>query len=206
MSISYTPACGAANHTIVFGSLEGLAAYDYTGQVCGIGTHGEFGGFVLGDGSYYFLVVGNDGVSAEGSYGTDSALGERPEDIGDPPCAFVQDLTLRCDKDWSVADILITPAIYGEFPNPDNPDNPESPHFDLAAVAGGHWPPITRTTQSFVEKEGACSYGYCRVRRVDSAKPARATDRWEWAPAQGPSGNGQPRRIEAELWCLWAAS
>ncbi len=97
LSITYAPACGAANHTIVFGPLEGLAAYDYAGQVCAIGTSGEFGGFDPGDGSYFFLVVGNDGAATEGSYGTDSALDERPEDLDDPLCAFKQDLSLRCD-------------------------------------------------------------------------------------------------------------
>ena len=43
------------------------------------------------------VVVGNDGVGVEGSYGTDSDLLERPEDLVDPGCVLVQQLALRCD-------------------------------------------------------------------------------------------------------------
>ena len=42
-------------------------------------------------------VVGTDGVSVEGSYGSASGPVERPEDRGDPVCTFTQELSLRCD-------------------------------------------------------------------------------------------------------------
>ena len=51
-------------------------------------------------GSFFFLVVGNDGVGIEGSYGTSwigGASVERSEDLTDPQCSFVQDLSQRCD-------------------------------------------------------------------------------------------------------------
>ena len=54
--------------------------------------------FDPGPGSYFFLVVANDGLGVEGSYGTDSVTEERPEeDLNDPVCSFPQQLTLQCD-------------------------------------------------------------------------------------------------------------
>lgn len=97
ISLSYSPACASADHTIVFGALEQVGVYGYSGQVCGVGNSGSISNFDPGDGSFFFLVVGNDGDSVEGSYGTDSGLRERPEYQLDPGCALVQDLALRCD-------------------------------------------------------------------------------------------------------------
>ncbi|MCP3978549.1 MAG: hypothetical protein GY716_04330 [bacterium] len=97
MSLAYTPACAAADHTIVFGALEHVGLYGYSGQVCGVGNGGAIPDFDPGAGSFFFLVVGNDGDGVEGSYGTDSGAVERPEDHADPGCALVQDLALRCD-------------------------------------------------------------------------------------------------------------
>jgi hypothetical protein len=95
--ISYTPACDGADHTIVFGPLHEVSSYGYSGQVCDIGSVGEYSGFDPEPGSCFFLVVANDGTAREGSYGTASTLNERPEDLGDPVCTFVQDLSRSCD-------------------------------------------------------------------------------------------------------------
>jgi len=100
ISISYGPACSASNHHIEFGRLEDVATLTYSGQVCGIGTSGAYGSFNPGTGSWFFLVVGDDGVGTEGSYGTSLIGGtpvERPEDLLDPVCSFTQDLSQRCD-------------------------------------------------------------------------------------------------------------
>jgi hypothetical protein len=100
LSISYVPACSAADHHIEFGPLDSVASFGYSGQVCGIGTSGSYGSFNPGSGSYFFLVVGDDGSGIEGSYGTSSIDGapvERPEDLSDPVCSFAQDLSQRCD-------------------------------------------------------------------------------------------------------------
>jgi len=100
LSFTYIPACSAADHHIEFGALEDVASFIYSGQVCGIGVSGAYTGFDPGPGSYFFLVVGDDGVGTEGSYGTSFIGGahlERPEDTNDPVCARVQDLTQRCD-------------------------------------------------------------------------------------------------------------
>jgi len=100
LSIVWEPACDSLDHNIEFGPLESVSDYDYSGQDCGIGITGSYDQFDPGTGSFFFLVVGNDGVSTEGSYGLSSIgreLAERPEDLFDPQCVFVQDLSLRCD-------------------------------------------------------------------------------------------------------------
>jgi len=100
ISLSYTPACSAANHHIEFGRLQDVRTATYSGQVCAIGTSGAYGSFNPGPGSWFFLVVGDDGIGTEGSYGTSLIGGtpaERPADSLDPACAFTQDLSQRCD-------------------------------------------------------------------------------------------------------------
>jgi hypothetical protein len=100
ISISYAPACSASDHHIEFGLLQDVDSLGYSGQECGIGTSGSYGSFNPGAGSFFFLVVGNDGAGIEGSYGTDligGSSGERDEDLADPQCSFAQDLSQRCD-------------------------------------------------------------------------------------------------------------
>jgi hypothetical protein len=100
ISIQFEPACEATDHHIEFGLLQNVALPGYSGQVCGIGDTGTYDGFNPGSGSYFFVVVGNDGIGGEGSYGTsfiDGMHAERPDDVSDPLCVFVQDLSERCD-------------------------------------------------------------------------------------------------------------
>jgi len=93
--IAWTPACEATGHALISGPLDSVATYSYTGQLCGLGAGGSYGPFKLGTGSHFFLVAGHrDGI--EGSYGTDSAGQERPEQTTDPTCALQQDLSLPC--------------------------------------------------------------------------------------------------------------
>lgn len=96
MALSWSPACGATDHNLVFGPLAAVATYGYTGQLCGIGTSST-SGFDPGPGSFFFLVVGAAGGGVEGPYGTDSLGRERPEQTADPSCPTTQDLTHRCD-------------------------------------------------------------------------------------------------------------
>jgi DNA-binding beta-propeller fold protein YncE len=96
-AITYEPACSAPDHVVVFGPLDDVSAHAYSGQICGIGSDGSHGPFSPGPGSYFFLIVANDGESVEGSYGTDSHGNERPEDALDPLCSFTRDLRRSCD-------------------------------------------------------------------------------------------------------------
>ncbi len=97
LSLAYLQACGATNHNIVFGPLQDVGVYGYTGQVCGIGASGSVSAFDPGPGSFFFVVVGTDGGGREGSYGLASSGAERPEDLLDPTCSFTQDLSSSCD-------------------------------------------------------------------------------------------------------------
>jgi hypothetical protein len=100
ISIVWTNGCGAADHHIEYGTLQGISTYSYSGQVCGLGTSGSYASFDPGPGSYFFFVVADDGVSVEGSYGTswiNGAASERPQDTLDPACSRVQNLSQRCD-------------------------------------------------------------------------------------------------------------
>ena len=53
------------------------------------------GTLTLGDGSYFWVLVGEDGAN-EGSYGTDGLGTERPKATGFS-CDYPQDLARRCD-------------------------------------------------------------------------------------------------------------
>jgi hypothetical protein len=101
LSIAYVPACDTADHHIEFGLLQDVSGPAYAGQECGVGTSGNYDAFNPGPQSYFFIVVGNDGVDTEGSYGMsliDGVSDERMEDTSDPGCAYVQDLSQRCDR------------------------------------------------------------------------------------------------------------
>lgn len=98
MSLTYQPACGASNHNIVFGPLEDVRTYGYSGQICGVGSTGDVAAFDPGPGSFFFMMVGTADTGLEGSYGVNSAMIERPEIVGDPICPFVQDLGFPCDS------------------------------------------------------------------------------------------------------------
>jgi hypothetical protein len=100
ISISWTPACGASDHHVEFGPLDSVETYGYSGQDCSIGSGGSYTAFNPGPGSFFFMVVGNDGAGIEGSYGISTAGGspaERPEDLLDPSCSLTQNLSQRCD-------------------------------------------------------------------------------------------------------------
>ncbi len=105
MTLQYTIGCAATDHTIVYGALDDVSSYGYSGQDCWIGTSGNHL-FNPGGDSLFFLVVANDGIGIEGSYGTDSAGIERPQDTNDPICSLVQDLSLTCFYEWICDDSL----------------------------------------------------------------------------------------------------
>jgi hypothetical protein len=95
ITVSYTPGCSTSDNTIEYGLLAELSAYAYEGQVCAIANTGS-ATFTLPSGSYFFLVVGNDGAN-EGSYGLGVGEAERPEDSTSASCPLPQDLSQRCD-------------------------------------------------------------------------------------------------------------
>jgi hypothetical protein len=96
IDVSYTPACGASNHTIYYGELAQVAGYGYSGAACGRGTSGTTS-FVPGTlDAAFFVIVGNTGL-LEGSYGRRSTGQERPQDTATPGCDLPQDLSTSCN-------------------------------------------------------------------------------------------------------------
>lgn len=97
VSLAYRPACGASNHSIVFGPLEEVRTYGYSGRICDVGTTGT-AAFDPGPSSFFFLMVGTADSGSTGTYGADSGLDERPAMTADPGCPFTQDLGFPCDR------------------------------------------------------------------------------------------------------------
>lgn len=95
VGVTYTPACSASDHTIHYGPLTAVGTYGYTGGACHVGVSGS-ASFTPGAGSFFFLIVGNDG-NVEGSYGFNSNNVARPADPGAAPCALPQNLGSACD-------------------------------------------------------------------------------------------------------------
>lgn len=95
LGITYTPACAGVDNHIEIGRLEDIRHYGYTAQVCAAGTSGSFG-FNPGPDSYFFMIVADDGVGTEGSYGRNGATQERPANTKTFNCQLVQDLNNSC--------------------------------------------------------------------------------------------------------------
>jgi hypothetical protein len=87
IDMTYTAACDAADHTIYYGDIGSVATYAYSGAECSIGIAGNYS-FDPGTGSFFFIVVANDGVE-EGTYGKDGFAVERPDTA---VCAYTQNL------------------------------------------------------------------------------------------------------------------
>jgi hypothetical protein len=95
LEVSYTPACGATDHTLYVGDLTTLRATGiaWTERTCALGTSGN-AVLDVRTASAYFVVVGNNG-SVEGSYGRGTA-GERPPAGTGTGCQYTQDLSGTC--------------------------------------------------------------------------------------------------------------
>jgi hypothetical protein len=99
IALTYGDGCEATDHVIQYGDLTqaSIAAYSWSGQVCGLGMGGAYAWTPpASPESLFFVIVGNNGT-VEGSYGLDGSGAERPEDVLGAVCPLPQDLTNRCD-------------------------------------------------------------------------------------------------------------
>ncbi|HXH27836.1 MAG TPA: hypothetical protein VNL37_02260 [Candidatus Polarisedimenticolia bacterium] len=81
IALSFSPACDAQGHTIHYGPLATLPTYGWEAADCSFGVAGDISFTpdpAVGD-SIFWVIVGNN-ADWEGSYGTDSAMLERPPD------------------------------------------------------------------------------------------------------------------------------
>ena len=67
--------CAGKGYHTVYGSLANLATYQVGGGVCGMGTSGSFSWTSAPAGDLWFVVVADDLIGTEGSWGTQSAGG-----------------------------------------------------------------------------------------------------------------------------------
>jgi len=96
LSLTYAPGCAATDNKIVFGPLQDVGSYNYTGESCAVGNSGAYAwAYPASPGSLFFILVADNGVE-EASYGLSSAGIERPQQTGGV-CALPQDLGRRCD-------------------------------------------------------------------------------------------------------------
>jgi hypothetical protein len=91
---TYTPACGAIQHTVYAGDLDTLRAggLAWSQRFCSLGASGSLS--FTPSGNVYFVVAGNNGA-IEGSYGRTST-GERPPGGSGGACSYAQDLSGTC--------------------------------------------------------------------------------------------------------------
>jgi hypothetical protein len=69
--------CTSPNHHVIYGDLGSVASSAVSGAVCNLGTSGSASWSSVPAGDLWFVVVGDDGASTEGSWGTDGAGAQR---------------------------------------------------------------------------------------------------------------------------------
>ena len=92
--VTYTPACGATDHVIYWGTTPIAGSVNWTNAACGRGTTGAASfdpGTPPSARAFYFVIVGQN-ATKEGSYGTGSRT-VRPEAVGIGTCDRPLDLT-----------------------------------------------------------------------------------------------------------------
>jgi hypothetical protein len=64
-------ACASADHHVLYGDLGSVATLTVTGASCDLGTTGSATWAGVPAGNLWFVVVGDDDATVEGSWGTD---------------------------------------------------------------------------------------------------------------------------------------
>ena len=81
--------CPSTNYHLVYGSLSSLSAYAVGGGICGLGPIGNYDWASLPAGNIWFVVVSDNAVTTEGSWGLRST-GQRNGTIASGTCGFTQ--------------------------------------------------------------------------------------------------------------------
>ena len=80
--------CPAKNAHLIYGTLQNVATYQLAGAVCGLGPLGSYDWNGPPADDLWFLVVGDDASSTEGSWGTDGAGAQRGGTTASGYCGF----------------------------------------------------------------------------------------------------------------------
>lgn len=83
-----TTSCPAKNAHLLYGTLQNVASYALDGAVCGLGPLGSYDWVGAPSGDLWFVVVGDDAVSTEGTWGTDSVGQDRGGTTASGYCGF----------------------------------------------------------------------------------------------------------------------
>jgi len=80
--------CSSADHHILYGELENVAAALPTGSVCDLGFTGVATWTGVPAANLWFVVVGDDGGTTEGSWGTDAQGAQRGAGAASGQCGM----------------------------------------------------------------------------------------------------------------------
>ncbi len=80
--------CVAKNNHLLYGALQNLSSYAPDGAVCGLGPIGSYDWAGVPAGDLWFLVVADDAVSREGTWGTDGTGAHRSGTTASGFCGF----------------------------------------------------------------------------------------------------------------------
>ena len=89
--------CTATNYHILYGPMGGVSAYAIAGGVCGLGTSGSYTWSGVPSGDLWFVVVSDDGVHTEGSWGRDGSGADLGGTTASAQCGYTaRDNTATC--------------------------------------------------------------------------------------------------------------
>jgi hypothetical protein len=80
--------CSSADHHIIYGDLASVASATVAGASCDLGTLGSASWSGVPAGDLWFVVVGDDNASTEGSWGTDGSGAERGSGTASLQCGL----------------------------------------------------------------------------------------------------------------------
>jgi len=81
--------CASSDHHLLYGDLAAVASAAVAGGVCDLGTAGSATWSGVPSGDLWFVVVGNDDATTEGSWGTDGTGAERGGGTASGLCGLV---------------------------------------------------------------------------------------------------------------------
>jgi hypothetical protein len=80
--------CSSTDHHILYGNLAEVASASVAGAVCDLGTSGSATWSGVPAGDLWFVVVGDDNTSTEGSWGTDGSGAQRGSGTASQACGL----------------------------------------------------------------------------------------------------------------------
>jgi subtilisin-like proprotein convertase family protein len=83
-----TQTCASKNNHLLYGTLQNVSTYLLDGAVCGLGPAGGYDWAGIPAGDLWFVVVGDDAASVEGTWGTDSTGAHRSGTTPSGYCGF----------------------------------------------------------------------------------------------------------------------